>query len=120
MYYLLIDPYREAVEAVEMLDNKQPDPSHPAAGTITRLMASQNTDSQFMPDGDLILFHFDDLLTPSPKGAMVQGCLTFGYALIVPSSFATALKSDAETLSEQVQWIATLEQATAAVKSIHF
>jgi len=119
MICLLVDPHRQTIETIDFTQGV-PDPSHPATAQAQALLGSRYVDSQMMPDGDLVAFHLDDLLTPEPTGAMIDGCLTFGYALITPGNPARPLRTDADALLERIQWIADIAQATAAVKHLHF
>lgn len=119
MLLILIDPYRQAVESVEV-NGREPDPAHPAAAQVKTLIECDNPDRQMLPDGDLILYHLDDLFTPGPTGAMYQGRLTFGYALIYPGSTRRPLTTSAEDVRESIQWITTFSEAREAVQSIHF
>ena len=119
MMCLLIDPYRKTVETIDFTGG-EPDPSHPGATAAQALIDSPHCDRQIMPDGDLVAFRFDDLLTPAPTGAMVDGRLTFGYALVTAGNRRWPLRSDLEALRERIQWIASTEQARAAVKEATF
>lgn len=119
MMCLLVDPYRQTVETIDFT-NGRPDPSHPGAAQAQALLESQHCDRQMLPDGDLVAFHLDDLLTPGPTGAMIDGRLTFGYALVTPGSHAWPLRTDADHLAERTTWISTFSEARAAVQSIHF
>lgn len=67
MMCLLIDPYRKTVETIDFTGG-EPDPSHPGATAAQTLIDSPHCDRQIMPDGDLVAFRFDDLLTPAPTG----------------------------------------------------
>lgn len=120
MTMLLIDPYRQTIETVPMTGPRQADPAHPAAARVNQILHAQGLDRQFLPDGDVLTYTHDEILTPTPIGAMVQDRLVYGYALVVPSGYRTTLATDAETVSEDTFWLTTPEQFNAAVRHIHF
>jgi hypothetical protein len=51
---------------------------------------------------------------------MVDGRLTFGYALVTAGNRLWPLRSDPEALRKRIQWIASTEQARAAVMRATF